>query len=126
MIDVDGLKTVNDEYGHEAGDQVLKNLAAVVVETVRSVDVPGRWAGDEFLVVLPDTSASQAERLARRLLKCIKAQPAKMGETVLESSLSVGVAEYAKDESVDALLRRVDAAMYEAKQAGRGRIASAE
>ncbi|MGB2938563.1 MAG: sensor domain-containing diguanylate cyclase [Phycisphaerae bacterium] len=125
MIDVDGLKTVNDEYGHEAGDQVLKNLAAVVVETVRSVDVPGRWAGDEFLVVLPDTSASQAKRLAKRLMKRIKAQPAKMGETVLESSLSVGVAEYAKDESVDALLRRVDAAMYEAKQAGRSRIASA-
>ncbi len=126
MIDVDGLKAVNDAHGHEAGDRVLKDLAAMIIETVRSVDAPGRWAGDEFLVVLPDTSASQATLLATRLVERARAQPTRIGEKAVELSLSVGVAEYDGKETTADLVRRVDRAMYDAKRQGRGRIATAE
>jgi len=98
----------------------------VLVETVRSVDVPGRWAGDEFLVVLPDTSEAQSARLAKRLLKAVRSQPASLAGKRLESSVSVGVAEYDPKESLDALLRRVDQATYDAKHGGRDRIETAE
>jgi len=126
MIDVDQLKAVNDAHGHEAGDRVLKDLAAMLLETVRSVDTPGRWAGDEFVVVLPDTQAAQATLLANRLLERARAQPTRINDQPVELSLSVGVAEYDRKESLTDLVRRVDRAMYDAKQQGRGRIATAE
>lgn len=126
MIDVDQLKEINDRFGHAAGDAVLQNIAAVLVETVRSVDVPGRWAGDEFLVVLPDTGAAAAERLALRLRKRIHDQPTVADDRKITSSLSIGVADYRKDETLDSLIHRVDQAMYAAKAAGRDRIATAD
>ena len=126
MLDVDQLKDVNDKVGHPAGDAILTNLAAVLLETVRSVDAPGRWAGDEFLLVLPDTLAGQAEQLARRLQARVRERPAVHGECRLPTSVSIGVAEYRKDESLESLIRRVDQAMYAAKHGGRDRIAVAE
>ncbi len=126
MFDVDQLKRINDEFGHHVGDRVLRHVSTVLKEGVRSVDVPGRWAGDEFLVVLPDTRAGQARRLAKRLLKTIRMNPPKAHDESVVSSLSAGVAEYRRDESVVDIIRRVDLAMYEAKKAGRDRIAVAE
>jgi len=126
MVDVDGLKDINDRFGHPAGDAVLQTIAAVLLETVRSVDVPGRWAGDEFLVILPGTSGSQAEQLAHRLRKRVHEQPADIDQGKIRSSLSIGVAEYATDETPETLLRRVDTALYDAKGAGRNRIAIAK
>jgi len=105
---------------------VLRNLASLLSETVRSVDVPGRWGGDEFLVVLPDTNLAQAEQLAKRLLERVHKDPARIGRTVLASGLSIGLAEYDKKESVTDLLRRTDQAMYEAKRQGRDRIVTSD
>jgi len=126
LIDVDQLKDINDRYGHAAGDAALQNLAAILLETVRSVDVPGRWGGDEFLVVLPDTSAAHAERLAVRLRQRARERPTTADDQDISTSLSIGVADYQKDESPEALVRRVDQAMYAAKQGGRDRITTAE
>ena len=126
MIDVDQLKDINDRFGHAAGDAALQNIAAILLETVRSVDVPGRWAGDEFLVVLSDTSAEHAERLAVRVRKRVHDQPATAADQEIPTSLSIGVADYRKDESPEALIRRVDQALYAAKQGGRDRITTAE
>ena len=126
MIDVDQLKGINDRFGHGAGDAALQNIAAVLLETVRSVDVPGRWGGDEFLVVLPDTSATHAERLAVRLRQRVRDRPSTADDQPVVTSLSVGVADYQKDESPEALVRRVDQAMYAAKDGGRDRITTAE
>ncbi|HET6442695.1 MAG TPA: GGDEF domain-containing protein, partial [Phycisphaerae bacterium] len=126
MIDVDQLKAVNDAHGHEAGDRVLKDLAAMLLETVRSVDVPGRWAGDEFVVVLPDTQAAQAKLLANRLVERARGRPTRIKDQPVKLSLSVGVAEYDRKESPADLVRRVDRAMYDAKKQGRGRIATAD
>jgi diguanylate cyclase (GGDEF)-like protein len=127
MIDVDHLKSINDRHGHEAGDELLRNLAATLADSARSVDVPGRWTGgDEFLIVLPDTQATQAVRLGERLLERIVDRPVVRGQERLVASLSIGVAEYHRDESIDDLIRRVDVALYTAKHSGRNRIASAE
>ncbi len=126
MVDVDGLKAINDRFGHPAGDAVLQTSAAILLETVRSVDVPGRWAGDEFLVILPDTTGHQAKQLARRLRRRVRQQPAHVNQEDIRASLSIGVAEYATDETPEALIRRVDTALYQAKGAGRNRIASAK
>ena len=125
MIDVDGLKDVNDRHGHPAGDAVLQNLAAILLEAVRSVDVPGRWAGDEFLVILPDTGSRQAEQLARRLRGRCHEQPARVEQTDIAATLSVGVTAYTENDTADSLVRRVDQALYQAKEAGRDRIATA-
>jgi len=123
MIDVDNLKAINDQYGHEAGDAILKNLAATIAETVRSVDVPGRWTGgDEFLVILPGTSAAQAHRLAERLLARAKAMPVIRAGQHLVTGLSIGVAEHRREEPPEAFLGRVDKALYAAKQGGRDQI----
>ena len=126
MIDVDQLKDINDRFGHHAGDAALQNLAAVLLETVRSVDVPGRWGGDEFLVILPDTSAEHAEQLAMRLRRRVHDQPTTAENHEILISLSIGVANYQKDESLESLIRRVDQAMYTAKEDGRDRITTAE
>ena len=89
--------------------------------------MPGRWTGgDEFLIVLPDTQATQAVRLGERLLERIVDRPVVRGQERLVASLSIGVAEYHRDESIDDLIRRVDVALYTAKHSGRNRIASAE
>ncbi len=126
MIDVDNLKVINDKFGHEAGDEILRNLAATIAETVRSVDVPGRWTGgDEFLVVLPDTSAAQAARLGRRLLERLRRHPVMRDREQVPASLSIGVAEFVKEDSVESLIRRVDAALYAAKKGGRNQISEA-
>jgi len=125
MIDVDDLKDVNDRRGHPAGDAVLQNLAAILLEAVRSVDVPGRWAGDEFLVILPDTDASQAEQLARRLRTRGHEQPAALDGESVATTVSIGVTQYVQDETPESLIRRVDAALYRAKATGRDRIATA-
>jgi diguanylate cyclase (GGDEF)-like protein len=126
MIDVDHLKLINDRHGHEAGDEVLRNLAATLTETIRSVDVAGRWTGgDEFLVVLPDTSAAQAVRFGQRLLDRLKEQPPTRAGTALGSSLSIGVAEFLRDDTTESLIRRVDLALYAAKNAGRNGIVPA-
>jgi len=124
MLDVDQLKDINDRFGHNAGDAVLRNLARILVEAVRSVDVPGRWAGDEFIVVLPDTSASQAEQLGRRLIAFVRDRPAACGTQTIAAGISIGVAEQEKEESVESLIHRVDQAMYAAKHGGRNRIAT--
>ncbi|MBE3070615.1 MAG: sensor domain-containing diguanylate cyclase, partial [Planctomycetes bacterium] len=126
MVDLDQLKEINDHFGHRAGDAALQNLAAVLLEAVRSVDVPGRWAGDEFVVVLPDTTSTQAARLAKRLLKKAHERPVTLGPQEVPTSLSIGVAQYRKDETLESLIHRVDQAMYAAKQGGRDRFAAAE
>jgi len=126
VLDVDGLKRINDHDGHEAGDAVLTHMAALLAETVRSVDSPARWGGDEFLVVLPDTNGAQAKRLARRLLKRVHERPARLGEKELPATISIGVAEYDREEPLEHLVRRVDQAMYDAKRAGRDRVSDAD
>jgi diguanylate cyclase (GGDEF)-like protein len=120
MFDLDHFKQVNDTYGHDVGDAVLKASARVVRGLLRSPDVLERWGGEEFLVVAPQTDCVQARSLAERLRQAVANCPI---EYVGNITASFGVAEYRPQESPEAWLKHADEALYVAKQGGRNRVA---
>jgi len=117
LIDVDNFKGVNDHFGHAAGDELLRAISACIATTVRGYDRLGRFGGDEFLLVLPETSADQAMFLAARLLVAVRAMP--VHDDGPKASLSIGVTHSLMPEETSEIVRRADAALYQAKQAGR-------
>lgn len=122
LIDVDRFKVVNDRHGHVMGDVVLKRVAAILRETVRDVDLPARYGGDEFAVLLVDTDGPRAMEIAERLRQQV-AQQVFAAEPGLTCSLSIGVAEAVPDyTTLDAWVQATDAALYRAKAAGRNRV----
>ena len=123
MCDVDHFKRVNDNFGHPAGDVVLKNVAAAMKAAVRAGDYCIRWGGEEFLIVLPGCSVDIAARLAERIRVDIAA--INHGE-VGQVTMSFGVVEWNKSESVEMLISKSDEALYEAKHAGRNRVCVAD
>ncbi|MGB7876254.1 MAG: GGDEF domain-containing protein [Anaerolineales bacterium] len=126
MIDIDHFKQINDSYGHTVGDQVLFELANILQESVREPDTVGRYGGEEFLVVLPNTRLNEAAEQAARLCKRIRESEINIGETI-QLTVSVGVAEYRHDqENWQKFLSRADLALYDAKKAGRDRWAASE
>ena len=122
MFDVDDFKQVNDNHGHAAGDKILEQVALAAAAHVRSVDVLARYGGDEFIILLPQTSARQALPIAERIRASVAAMSIDTDKGQLGVSLSVGIAETSHepaDESVEAVIKRADKAMYAAKAAGR-------
>ena len=129
MLDIDYFKVVNDNYGHETGDKVLCRVAETLEETLRGCDTAGRWGGEEFLIILPETTAEQALEVAHRLGDRVRhirlSEPCvsyKSGSQTLSVSASLGVSAYRPDESYEETLRRADDAMYRAKAQGRDRV----
>lgn len=123
MADVDNLQEINDRYGHEFGDQVLRQFGQCLVSSVRISDVVARYGGDEFIVLLPETQLSDAVMLAERMSAAIAEQewPTKDGEITISASL--GCASYPEAGSqMQMLLKAADAALYRAKQAGRNTV----
>jgi diguanylate cyclase (GGDEF)-like protein len=125
FLDIDHFKAINDALGHAVGDQVLSEFAAIVKVCLRPIDTLGRWGGEEFLAVLPETDAGEAviaaERIRRRIDKHDFGLEGDMGPTC-----SIGVSSYPDDGlAVDALVHTADFAMYEAKRQGRNQVASA-
>jgi diguanylate cyclase (GGDEF)-like protein len=113
MLDVDGLKVINDTYGHAAGDYVLRRVAEILRRNVRDTDQVGRWGGDEFFACYPDTSAEQVRRLARRLAAAVcRASFEGIGQV----SLSLGTASVRSADSIESLWKRADRALYLAKR----------
>ncbi len=119
MLDIDHFKVVNDRFGHETGDRVLKGLVKLIRERIRTLDVLARWGGEEFLIMLVNTTLPQAVHLAEALLEELRTWP--FPEIGLLTA-SFGVAQYRDRESTDALLTRVDDLMYQAKQKGRALV----
>ncbi len=123
MIDSDNLKAVNDEYGHEAGNDLLRLIAAGIKSQLRTTDVPGRYGGDEFVALLPDTGAHGACDVAERIRAAIARKPLELREKSVAITVSIGVASFPEDgRSADTLMERADAAMYRAKSEGRNRV----
>jgi two-component system cell cycle response regulator len=122
VIDVDRFKSVNDTYGHEAGDAVLREVAGRMLDSIRLEDMVGRWGGEEFLVVLPNTAAEGAAELAERLRHLVADTPCRLADgDAVQVTISVGCAASLMDDA-GSMVRSADAAMYEAKQSGRNRV----
>ncbi len=122
MIDSDSLKRVNDQFGHKAGDAHIMQLAQAITSNVRTGDVACRYAGDEFVVLLPDTPLSAAERVGERIRQAVAEGFVWESGTRVPTSVSVGVAPFMAGMTVEALFSRADQAMYRAKEGGRNRV----
>ncbi len=116
MFDIDHFKQINDQYGHDAGDQVLIELVGIISEQIREIDMFARWGGEEFIILLPNTNAETALLLANRLRLLVETHS--FGEPK-NLTISVGVTSYHPPESVDSFFKRADEALYEAKNTGR-------
>jgi diguanylate cyclase (GGDEF)-like protein/PAS domain S-box-containing protein len=121
MFDVDRFKDINDTQGHRIGDQVLTRVGALIGQACRSYDVLGRWGGDEFLLVLPETRIDEARSVAARMIATVAGEYIEAGIS-RPLTLSGGVAESQDCASVGAMIDRVDRAMYRAKASGGNRI----
>jgi two-component system cell cycle response regulator len=125
MIDIDHFKNVNDEHGHPAGDAVLREIAAMLQDGLRAVDVVGRYGGEEFVVILPGTGHDEAVRTADRMRARIGSHAFRAGDKEQHLTVSVGVASCPSPRvaSAAALVHEADKALYRAKKAGRDRTA---
>ena len=123
LYDIDHFKQVNDTFGHQAGDIVLRELAKLVHEQLRRNDIEGRVGGEEFAVLLPETTISEAVVLAERIRGIIENFAINIGETSLHITASFGVTAVKEtDVALDSIYKRADSALYEAKNAGRNRV----
>ena len=122
MADVDHFKTINDSFGHAVGDQVLKAVAEGLAGAARMTDVVGRYGGDEFLTMLPNTALEPAREVAERMRARISGVPLTFRPEPLTTS--IGVAQWVPGDTVASLVERADQALYEAKRAGRDRVAA--
>jgi len=124
MLDLDKFKSFNDSYGHLMGDELLKAFSAMVKKAVRSTDIAGRYGGEEFCVVLPNTSIKGALVIAERIRSAMEAVriPLEDGQLPVGRTASIGVAEFSTGDSVEKLLSHADAALYQAKEGGRNRV----
>jgi diguanylate cyclase (GGDEF)-like protein len=122
MIDSDNLKQVNDTFGHETGNRLLQQIVAGVKTQLRSTDVLARYGGDEFVVLLPETGTRGAREVAERIRRSVEATGLQVRDTIVPTTVSIGVASY-PDDGVDLslLLDKADKAMYRSKQEGRNR-----
>lgn len=129
-IDVDHFKRINDTYGHDLGDQVLKALAETFLKGLRAYDTCARWGGEEFMALLVNADLGIAERVAQRMLEMVRRLCLSGGDgeaaLLIEPRISVGVAEHGPGESFNDVYRRADAALYQAKQGGRDRYVLAD
>jgi diguanylate cyclase (GGDEF)-like protein len=127
LLDIDYFKRVNDEHGHAVGDDVLRQLAALAQQTLRGSDLFGRWGGEEFIALLPDTALPEALEAAERLRLVIQRQEFKGADgAAFGVTVSIGVAQLEAGVSADALSQRADKAMYAAKHAGRNCVLAYE
>lgn len=125
LIDIDHFKTINDTYGHIIGDSVLKQLSATLVSSLRDSDIPGRYGGDEFCVILPDTTLAQATEILERL-RCTVNEHYDARLPGMKLSLSIGIAAHGPHlPDAGMWLHEADMALYDAKSTGRNRVTSA-
>lgn len=125
MIDSDNLKTVNDSYGHEAGNELLRLISQCINRELRTTDVVARYGGDEFVALLPDTHNVGAQEVAERIRASIGSTPLQMRGNDVQITVSIGVATYPDHgRSIDTVMQRADGAMYGAKNRGKNQVAS--
>lgn len=123
LLDLDHFKKVNDNYGHQAGDKVLKEVSSLLLEKIRKVDYCGRWGGEEFLIILPETDLESAVILAKRLRGEIENYKFTKVEKITSS---FGVSAYSNNKDIKDIIKAADDALYKAKDEGRNRVETLE
>ena len=121
MIDIDHFKEVNDKYGHQVGDEVILSLVDIISKNIRESDIFGRWGGEEFIILLPETNLNQATIVAQNIRK--KVQEYRF-DKVGQKTISLGVSEFNSNDDSTVFIKRVDDALYKAKATGRNRVVS--
>jgi two-component system cell cycle response regulator len=124
LLDIDFFKAVNDTYGHDAGDDVLREFALRLKKSIRGIDLACRHGGEEFVVVMPETDMTVAAMVAERLRRRIASEPFKIdqGRRTVEVTISIGLAALGAEDGTASLLKRADQALYRAKREGRNRV----
>lgn len=122
ICDIDFFKKVNDTYGHNAGDAVLKHVAANFRKNSRICDGVYRWGGEEFIVIMPDTSAEQAAEAADRLRICIMDSVCHFEDLDIKVTMSFGVTQLDPSKSIEDNIKDADEKLYKAKESGRNRV----
>lgn len=122
MLDIDHFKKVNDIYGHQAGDEVLKQVTIVITKTLRTHDIVGRYGGEEYIVGLINLTSEEAVQVAERIRKLVADTSIIVNSQTINVTVSIGVAHLGLEEDLHSLIKRSDAALYLAKGAGRNRV----
>ncbi len=127
MIDIDHFKNVNDTHGHPVGDKYLIHIAGRIGSAIRESDMAARFGGEEFVVIAPNASLTEAASLAERIRESVAANPLRLGQVVLDNTVSIGVAEFDPEPEfgsniLEDMIEKADKALYRAKQCGRNRV----
>jgi two-component system cell cycle response regulator len=124
VLDIDYFKSINDNHGHDAGDDVLREFALRIRKSIRGIDLACRFGGEEFVVVMPETDLAVATMVAERLRRRIATEPftIQQGARALEVTISIGIAALGAGDTAAAVLKRADQALYRAKRDGRNRV----
>lgn len=124
IMDMDHFKSVNDTYGHNVGDEVLKTLAGIIVKAIRSADLAARYGGEEFVVLMPETDAIRAFEAAERLRREVESTPFFIShpDSPIQKTISIGCATMQPNETPESLLKRADEALYQSKNSGRNKV----
>lgn len=124
IMDMDHFKSVNDTYGHNVGDEVLKQLAGIIINTIRSADLAARYGGEEFVVLMPETDEARAYEAAERIRKMVEAADFVIShaEGSIKKTVSIGYATMKVNDTPEKFLKRADVALYEAKNNGRNMV----
>lgn len=122
LCDLDHFKLVNDKYGHNGGDMVLTELSTLFKEQVRQQDCVARWGGEEFLIILPQTSAEQANIIAEKIRSSVEQHTVNFLSQQINVTISIGISQLSEDQSIDELINTADKCLYQAKTLGRNRV----
>mgnify|MGYP001566016169 FL=1 len=119
MFDIDNFKLINDTYGHQAGDTILKEITKLIHENIRHIDTFARWGGEEFMILTPHTDEESAFKLAEKLREIIRTTKFSVEQHI---TCSFGVTQFKDRDNIDSFLKQVDDSLYRSKHAGKDRV----
>jgi len=122
LADIDHFKAINDIQGHDCGDQMLRRVAGLFKQRLRDIDIIGRWGGEEFIFVLPETDVEGAAVVAEYLRSAVETANFQYEERAVPLTATFGITRHTRGEKLDAAIMRADAALYRGKKAGRNRV----
>ncbi len=122
LIDVDNFKDINDTYGHSGGDHILKELSNLLIKNLREIDIVGRWGGDEFILILPETNADKTKTVIKKIKKALENASFSYNNKEIKLTMTFGIYEYKKGENIEEAINKADSAMYEGKKSGKNKI----